>query len=484
MSSDTPPPEDRFKVTATPTMALGEKLAALQRLHESLPKPGSHEDQDDSPYPAWDHPHPIHTVYGGAHLFKTQTIPKLGQMAAQCFADHCPDFTAFCHMFDLKPGLSNEQFRIDLTDTRQAGHTFPREALERVYTRIKHKLQSTPIEDYRLDFEDGLGLRTDKDEDQIAIDSARALLQASEDRTLAPLMGLRIKSFSTPETSRRAMRTLEIFLGTCLNRDPSRFPHPFIVTLPKVTHPTQVAAFVQLLKDLTVAFKLQTGQLLGEIMIESHEALLDHHGMIPLYQLVAEDQNMLLGVHFGAHDYLASLGCAGVHPNLRHPSCDFARNMIKLALSHTPLAIVDGAETYLPLGGPEEVKHGWSLSFANVWHALDQGIYQGWDLHPNQIPARLAAVYTYFITGLPSATARLKNFVNGVTQAARVGALFDDLATAQGLLNFFDRALRCGAITPEEARQTGLDLGDFKRHSSPLTQSKLPFLTSLQHFPK
>ncbi len=440
-------------VTATPTLALGERLAQLQTLHESRQKSRAARDSNE---PAWDHPHPIHTVYGGAHLFKAQTVTKLGKLAAQSFLDHCPDFDAFCQMFDLKTKFTDE-------------------TLLKVYGRIKQKLQANPIEDYRIDFEDGLGLRSDGDEDRFALESARSLIQGSEDGQLAALMGIRIKSFATPETSRRAMRTLEIFIETALSRDPSRFPKTFIVTLPKVTHPTEVATFVQLLRDLKETYKLEDRQLLGEIMIESYDAILDREGNIPLFSLVADlhdpfetaapepSATMLLGVHFGAHDYLASLDCGGVHPNLRHPACDLARNLLKLAFSNTPLAVVDGAETYLPIGGPEVVKHAWRLSFGNVWHALDQGIYQGWDLHPAQIPARLAAVYTYFIAGLPSATARLKNFVDGLTQAARVGANFDDLATAQGLLNFFNRALRCGAITPDEASQTGLGLADFSR---------------------
>jgi hypothetical protein len=68
------------------------------------------------------------------------------------------------------------------------------------------------------------------------------------------------------------------------------------------------------------------------------------------------------------------------------------------------------------------------------------------DLHPAQLPVRYAAVYSFFLEGLEAASERLRNFIAVAAKATRVGSVFDDAATGQGLLNYFLRAVRCGAI--------------------------------------
>ena len=93
----------------------------------------------------------------------------------------------------------------------------------------------------------------------------------------------------------------------------------------------------------------------------------------------------------------------------------------------------------------------WRLHAEHVRHSLVTGFYQGWDLHPAQLPSRYAAVYAFFLEGLDAASERLTNFVQKAAQATLVGDVFDDAATGQGLLNYFLRAMNCGAITEEEA---------------------------------
>ena len=114
------------------------------------------------------------------------------------------------------------------------------------------------------------------------------------------------------------------------------------------------------------------------------------------------------------------------------------------------------------------VHHAWKLHYKGVSHALDNGFYQGWDLHPAQLPARFAAVYAFFFDGLDAAAARLKNFIAQAAQATRVGGVFDDAATGQGLLNYFRRAINCGAVSEEEtATITGLALEEIRTASFP-----------------
>src|SRR5260221_14733151 len=108
----------------------------------------------------------------------------------------------------------------------------------------------------------------------------------------------------------------------------------------------------------------------------------------------------------------------------------------------------------------------WRLHYEHVRHSLETAYYQGWDLHPAQLPTRYAAVFTFFMEGLDAAAERLHNFVGKAAQATLVGEVFDDAATGQGLLNYFLRAINCGAVTAEEAQSlTGLTLAELRAAS-------------------
>jgi hypothetical protein len=105
------------------------------------------------------------------------------------------------------------------------------------------------------------------------------------------------------------------------------------------------------------------------------------------------------------------------------------------------------------------VRDAWKVHYESIRHAMANGFYQGWDLHPAQLVSRYAATFAFFIEGLDAAGARLKNFVAKSAQATRVGAAFDDAATGRGLVNFFRRAVNCGAITHDEvAAAIGTDM--------------------------
>ncbi len=92
------------------------------------------------------------------------------------------------------------------------------------------------------------------------------------------------------------------------------------------------------------------------------------------------------------------------------------------------------------------VHHAWQLSHRHIRHSLEGGFYQGWDLHPAQIPVRFATCFAFFLEGFAPAAERLRNFIEKAAQATLVGDVFDDAATGQGLLNYFLRALNSGAI--------------------------------------
>jgi hypothetical protein len=158
---------------------------------------------------------------------------------------------------------------------------------------------------------------------------------------------------------------------------------------------------------------------------------------------------------------------------MRHQACDFARHMMQVGLAQTGILLSDGATNVMPVpphraaagaaltvaqrrDNAQAVHHAWKLHFDDIRHSLVNGFYQGWDLHPAQLPSRYAAVYTFFLEARIAATARLRNFVDKAARATLVGDVFDDAATGQGLLNFFVRGLSSGALTLEEAQETGL----------------------------
>jgi hypothetical protein len=208
--------------------------------------------------------------------------------------------------------------------------------------------------------------------------------------------------------------------------------------------------------------------------------IVDRSGKCILLELVNAGEGRVRGVHFGAYDYTAACGIAASDQKLEHPSCDFARSMMQAALAQTGVWISDGATTILPtppytdgtaLSASQKdennrvVHTAWRAHYRNVYRGLQNGFYQGWDLHPAQIPARYAALYAFFLTGLPEMSKRLRNFVEGAGRASLVGSNFDDAATGQGLLNYFLRASDCGAISQGDLIETGLTIEDMRIRS-------------------
>ena len=373
------------------------------------------------------HRRPVHVVYGGAHLFKAEVCSKFGAIALRTLADYAPDAPTLAAATGMEPAIA-----------------------ERVYPALLAKLRREPVEDYRIDFEDGYGFRSDTEEDGHAESAAGQAALAARENLLPPFCGIRIKPLDAP-ARKRSLRTLNRFLLHFREASAKAYPPSFVVTLPKITEPSEVRTLVEALG--AIENLRPGGQTLLELMIETPQAL----RRVP--ELIAAADGRCVAVHFGPYDYAASLGIAGVHQSLTHPACDFARNALQVALAGYNLGLGDGPTTQLPIAphrgeltesqraeNREVVHRTWKLHYDNVRRALGNGIYQGWDLHPAQLPTRFAAVFAFFEEGKPEASARMRNFMASAAQATRIGAIFDDAATAQGLLNFFLRALHCGAI--------------------------------------
>lgn len=407
---------------------------------------------------------PVHTVYGGAHLFKSDTPRRLGTLALRSLEQFAPDAHAFAQAVGL-PGA--EQGSVDTGAT----HNDNTGTLARtIYERVQEKLNREPIEDFRIDFEDGYGNRPDAEEDNHAEAAAREVAAGWKSGTLSPFIGIRIKPF-TEELRARSIRTLDIFVSTLVAEANGALPPNFVVTLPKITIPEQCAALGGLFDRMEPQLSLPAGALKFEMMIETTQSIINHTGAINLPLLLAAARGRCTAAHFGTYDYTASCNITAAHQHMTHPTCDFAKHMMQVSFAGTGIWLSDGATNIMPVAPhrasqdgtkltPEQedenrrtVQRAWRIHYEHVQHSLTGGFYQGWDLHPAQLPTRYAAVYAFFLQSLDAASERLRNFVEKAAKATLVGDVFDDAATGQGLLNYFLRAINCGAITEAEALQ-------------------------------
>lgn len=433
---------------------------------------------------------PVHTVYGGANLFKAGFATKLGDIALKTLDTYAPNYSVFARALGL-PGADT----LPANSIELAGLT---KALEEdadkvrisnppawlaftVYNRVLHKLKTEAIEDNRIDFEDGYGNRPDDEEDGHAASAADEVAKGMADKVLPPFIGIRIKTFSD-ECKTRSIRTLDIFLTRLAEKTGGKLPDNFIVTLPKVVTAAQVSTCAKILETLEGKLGFPKDSLRMEIMIETTQSIINYKGENTVPLLVEAAGGRCRSAVFGTYDYTASCNITAAHQGHTHPACDFARHVLQVSLAGTGITISDGATTSMPIGphrAPKDgaltplqldenrtVVHGaWKLHFDNIMHSLRHAYYQGWDLNPGQLPVRYAAVDTFFLSGLADASARLNAFLNKAAQATLVGNTFDDAATGQGLLNFFLRGMACGAITEQEVLATGITLDELRSRS-------------------
>ena len=402
---------------------------------------------------------PVHTVYGGAHLFKTETASTLGTLALKLMSEYAPDPAALASCVGLS--LGDRLARV-------------------VHERVMAKLQREPVEDYRLDFEDGYGNRPDAEEDGHAVSTAQAVARGKDTPGFPAFIGIRIKPL-TEVLRQRSMRTLDLFLTELLSGSKG-LPHGFVITLPKVTVSAQVTALVRSLEAIENRQGLEPGSLRIELMIETPQSIIDSTGSSAIPKLLDAAQGRCRGLHFGVYDYTASCNITAEHQTMVHPACDFARHVMQVSAAGRGVTLSDGATNIMPIPRHRAtagnsltaeqvvenhtvVHRAMRLHFEHVQRSLMHGYYQGWDLHPGQLPTRYAAVYAFFLQGFEAAAARLRNFVEKAAQATLVGDVFDDAATGQGLLNFFLRGTNCGAFTEEEACATGLTLEELRGRS-------------------
>ncbi|WP_326559606.1 DUF6986 family protein [Micromonospora sp. NBC_01796] len=360
-----------------------------------------------------------------ADLLRTYPGPAQGRQ---------PVHTVYLPADRMHPGVVSEWGSAALAVL--AGFPPPPYATE-LHERVVGKLDREPIEDLRIDFEDGYGVPADGVEDAAARNAAKALRAAGP----LPFSGLRIKSLEGP-SRHRAVRTLDIFLEA-LDGPP---PDGFVVTLPKVSAPAQVEAMVVLCERLEAAHGLPVRTLRFEVQVETPPAVLGSDGTATVARMIGAARGRCTALHYGTYDYSAALGVAAAQQSMAHPVADFAKAVMQVVAAGTGVRLSDGSTNVLPVGSEADVRAAWHLHAGLVRRSLEQGLYQGWDMHPAQLPTRFAATYAFFRDGRVAAQRRLRAYLE-----RQASGVLDEPATARALAGFLLRGLDCGAYDPDEA---------------------------------
>ena len=428
---------------------------------------------------------PVQTFYEGAHLFKAESAKNFALLANKSLTDFAPDFVSFANALGLKDAdsLPDNNAAIDalLTEIQNNGIDPKNSAVWlawRVYAQVKKKLEREAVEDFRLDYEDGFGIHPDEKEDAVAVQGAKEVADGMKQNILPPFIGIRIKPFNS-EFVERSVRTLNIFVSTLLEETGGVLPENFVVTLPKVEIPEQAAALVKVFEVLEADSVLNSGELKMEIMIETTQSVFNADGEVTARKIANAAGHRCVGAHFGTYDYTASCDLIAAYQTMDNEVCDFARQVMKVAFGGSGIFLSDGATNIIPLAphqsenlsalqnseNLENVHRSWKLSYGHIRHSLANAFYQGWDLHPAQLPIRYAANAAFFLEQLQVSTGRLRNLVEQASSATVSGDVFDDAATGQGLLNYFFRALNSGAIDPEDVESAGVTVEEVQAGS-------------------
>ncbi len=371
---------------------------------------------------------PVHTVYVPADRYAASTVLDWGTEARNVLAQHGSTVMELAEALDLRPSVAAE-----------------------VYERVRAKLATEPIEDLRIDFEDGYGTRPDAEEDAAAVAAASALAASVRDGSAAPFHGIRFKSLEA-SSRHRGLRTLDLFVGELAAG--GALTDGFVVTLPKVTSVAQVAAMVVACERLESAHGLPRGALRFEIQVETPQSILGADGTVLVARMVHAAAGRCTGLHYGTYDYSASCGIAAEYQSMEHPAADHAKAVMQVAAAGTGVFVSDGSTNVLPVGDLQQVRAAWRLHVRLVRRSLERGFYQGWDLHPAQLPSRFVATYAFYREGLGSAAARLRAYVSG-----GASGYLDEPATAAALAGFVLRGVDCGAVDEAEVdKLVGVDL--------------------------
>ncbi len=392
---------------------------------------------------------PVHTVY----VPGDRTTPDLPRRWGRQALDFVDEHGGMLQLAGKVITATRKEAGPLPTSQMPSLHQVAREA-ELLAEAVTTKLETEPIEDLRLDFEDGFGDRGDEVEDEWAIKAARDVVTGRSETGAPAFAGIRFKCLEAA-TRERGLRTLDLFLAELIAAG-GEVPDNLVLTLPKVSTVDQVRAMVLACRALEREHNLGEGTLTFEIQVETPQLVLGADGTMPLAPAIHAGEGRVTSLHYGTYDYSASMGVAAAYQAMDHPVADFAKNQMMLAVAGTGVHLSDGSTNILPLGEPEEVHHAWALHAGLIRRHLKRGIYQGWDLHPHQLPTRFLATFAFFREGGAPAAHRLRSYVYKADST-----VLDEPATAKALARYLQRGLVCGAHTEEfVTTHTKLSLGE------------------------
>ncbi|MGF1663765.1 MAG: aldolase [Kineosporiaceae bacterium] len=338
----------------------------------------------------------------------------------------------------------------------------PPPGTEGVAERVRGKLEAQPVEDLRIDLEDGYGHRPDAEEDAHAETAGTTLAALGADPQGPFVSGVRVKGLQ-PGTRARGLRSLLTVVDAARAGDPGWPRRRTVVVLPKAASAVQVATMAEVLATVETSRGLPPGALRLEIQVEVPQALVGADGRIPVAAMISAGAGRLEGLHFGTYDFSAAVGVSGSHQASDHPLADHAKALMQLAASGTGARVADGSTNRLPVGDDDAVLDAWETHARLVRRALRRGLHQGWDLHPGQLVTRYSATYAFLREELAVAASRLRAYVER-SPGRGDGPTLDEPATARALAGAVLRGVDCGAVEQAEAlAATGLDRSTLDR---------------------
>ena len=371
---------------------------------------------------------------------------RIGEVLAAVDADlavHYPDdraeiqpaHTVYVSAADAGPDIPGRWGEEALDLLGRFSPLFDELDTEGVLGIVARTLETRPVQDLRIDFEDGYGTRPDHDEDLHA-SRAGATLATLRDIANGPdWCGIRIKGLTTAGFP-RALRTLELVLDSA-----GGVPDGFVFTVPKLRVVEQVDAAVLLCQALETGHGLASGALRFELQIESPQAIVGAGGAATVAQAIHRAHGRCTGLHYGTYDYTAACGIASQHQSLEHPAADHAKAVMQAAAAQTGVWVSDGSTQVMPVGDPVTVAAAVRRHHRLVCRALARGFYQGWDTHPGHLVTRWLATFGFYRTAMTAAAPRIQAYLD-----RRGGTVVDEPATAQALATVVLRGLDAGAF--------------------------------------
>ncbi|QHN35516.1 HpcH/HpaI aldolase/citrate lyase family protein [Gordonia pseudamarae] len=348
-----------------------------------------------------------------------------------------PAHTVYVSAADAGAGTAREWGERALVLAADSAHVLAELAGEQAVDIALARLRTNPIEDLRIDLEDGYGWRPDDVEDAHARAAGHTLRAWSADDAHAPRsFGVRAKGLGAAERD-RGLRTLELVLDAA-----GGIPDGFVFTVPKLRDVRQVDAVIVLCEEFERVHGVPAGTLRFELQIEIPQAVLGPDGTATLARAIHRGRPRLSGLHYGTYDYSAACGIVSAHQSPAHPAADHAKAVMQAAAAQTGVWLSDGSTQVLPTGSPDNIAAALRRHHGLVVRSLERGIYQGWDMHPGHLVTRWLAVVGFFRDAMPGAATRLQAYFE-----RSGGDVADEPATAMSLSLVIERGIAAGAFT-------------------------------------